>query len=174
TFGMEPLESSFISMTSIQKEGALLSRIRQAWHAGDPWLARLGLSIAEDWVTPQSQLMANADVTVRGKLAKDWLLAEALQSLAVDSLADRATLVLAAWALKPAGLGPNALIGGGKKSAERAPFWENAGLVYVPCSGAPLLTTKVKLESWNVLSPRTSFADSFGPAVAEAALYGQD
>ena len=172
--GVEPLESSFICITDIHKEGPVLSRIRQAWHAGDPWLARLGLSIAEDWVRPQRQLMANADVTVRGKLAKDWLLAEALQILAVDSLADLATLVLDAEALKAAGLSPTAVIAGGKKSAEGAPFWESAGLVYVPCSGAPLLTTKVKLESWNVLSPKTSFADSIGPAVTEAALYGQD
>jgi hypothetical protein len=171
--GMQPLDSSFLCVTDSEREGPVLAGIRQAWHAADPWLARLGLSFTDDWVTPQRQLMANAELAVRPKISKDCQLGKALQILAMDHLGNQAVLVLDSEALQAAGLMPTTPLALEKKS-EGAPFWENAGLLYLPFSGAPLLTTKEKLKNWNAQSPTTSFADHFGQQVTEAAIHGQD
>ena len=171
--GMEPMESAFLCVTDLGRNAPVDSRLRQVWHGADPWLARLGFSLVDDWATPQRQLMAGAEAAARRKLSKDALVGEALQLVALDSLGAQATLVVDAEALAAAGVTPATPLGAAKK-LDGTPFWESAGLIYVPCRGAPLLTTRAKLESWNAHAPQTPFADAFAAAIIEAALHGLD
>jgi hypothetical protein len=171
--GLEPVEASFRCVTDPRQHGPVEAKLRQAWHAADSWMARLGASLADDWATPQRQIMAGGDVTTRRKLSKDSLVGEALRSLVVDSLGDQATLVVDTEAFATTGVTPATPLGGGKKF-DIVPFWESAGLVYVPCPGGPLLTTRAKLECWNARDPHMPFADFFAGAVTEAVLHGQD
>ncbi|HZT83001.1 MAG TPA: hypothetical protein VFA26_22415, partial [Gemmataceae bacterium] len=141
-----------------------------------PALSGLRQSLLEDdWAVRQRQQVAEAGALARGAPGRTTTLGDMVQRLAFDHLAVHGPLVLDAEALAEAGLGPTMPL---TEAAAGVPPWEAAGLVYVPCRAAPLLTTRRQREAWQAVAEgRGEFAVASGPlaeAVAEAAANGHD
>lgn len=154
-----------------------LAQVRHFWRLGDSLLERLGVRASPDWLGEQRQRMAEANVALRKKTSRKRQLGEFLQSLAVDHLGTSTTLVLDAAALEAASMGPGASIDFpalAAKNADRSAVWEVAGLVYVPCRPAPVLTTRAALDSWPDRSAVHAGLPAWVRPVQQAVAHGQD
>jgi hypothetical protein len=122
--------------------------------------------------------LAEASAGLRNSHAGKTLpLREALERLAFDLLQDQGGLVLNASALHHAGIGPETpiRISPATPGQEPPPFWENLGLVYVPCRAAPLLTTRRQWELWQAEAGRSEgVGAALETAVATAVARGHD
>jgi hypothetical protein len=128
----------------------------------------------------QRLLFLDAEADLRGQTpaGKTWRLGEALSRLVFEHLKGRSALVLDAQALRDAGLTPTSTVPAltGARSRQGSPLvWEAFGLVYVPCGGAPLLTTARQVELWQAghtqLAPVSATIEA---AVSQAARLGSD
>jgi hypothetical protein len=125
---------------------------------------------------PQRQLVtwAGTDFDARFHSAHRRRLGDTLYDLALIYLRGQTALVLDAAALRAADLTPASPWAAGAGGVPH-PVWEAWGLVYVPCRGAALLTTKKQLRLWQPNAETgTAAPASVREAVAEAAAYGQD
>jgi hypothetical protein len=137
------------------------------------WLSRLVPAPADPELPRQKQAVAEALARFR-KQARDGdqgQLGPWLETFALDYLRDQPRLVLDSSALRDAGVTATAAV---RQPAE-TPFWESAGLVYVPCRGAPLLTSRERWAGWQAEgNPEGAVPVSIEHAVAEAARAGHD
>src|SRR5207237_3998067 len=107
----------------------------------------VGSGYLEEWQAEQERVIDEAGraLAVRPADAKAWTLGEALDHLAFEQRRGQTQLGLDITALHEAGLGqesvlpPEAL-----RAPSGSPWWHGLGLVYVPCRGAPLLTTRLQ------------------------------
>jgi hypothetical protein len=148
-----------------------LNTVRSLWNVGDRLVPGLESYLGQDWWLSQRQFLLTAEAGVRAKHAKEWLLGEALERLALDYLKDSFPLVLDVAAFRAAGVGARTNV---PVSTPPEPFWEAAGLVYLPCKAGPVLTTRGKIQDWpEAISPQER-GESIEEAVAEAILFGRD
>ncbi len=139
--GLTPLDTRELLARTDPVVGGLL---RRAWHSGDAALAGLFPIGGDDSLDLQRQVLLGAEAGLRRKLAKSVSLAEALDRLARDFLKGQLGLVLDRGAMVSADVRADALVVPAHATRQSAgrPFWEGLGLVYVPCSSGPLLTTR--------------------------------
>ncbi len=145
-------------------------KVAQLWHSGDALLTPLGLA-SDDWLIPQRQLLTGAETKLRQKLPAEGAVGKILEEFVGDHLKGPTILVLDGAALQDLGLRPDTRI---PFSADK-PFWEKAGLVYVPCRSGPLLTSRQVLDAWQqARGTAAGFAAYYDAAVADAARFGSD
>jgi len=177
--GLVPLhQAGFHCLTDFaghQQSRPILDQLRSTWHAGDQLLNTVGIRLTRDSAAQQRQQVMLAEAAWRRKPSRDRLLGAALERLAFENLRDQ-TFLIDALALEAAGLRPSTKFMPPKKTApgeQATPFWETAGLVYVPCPNGALFTTQREWDKWH-LGQSGSFMDVFAEAVADAAAYGED
>ena len=145
---------------------------RRVWHLGDPVLAEVFPFFADDSFELQRQVLLGAESGLRRKLTPDMTLGEALDRLTHEFLKEQLPMVVDRAALRAAGLRPDASLAPlfGLPVGTARPFWEAVGLVYVPFSGGPVLTTREQQEAWqaHLRSGRAEVRDRWDAAVAEA------
>ncbi|HLJ98123.1 MAG TPA: hypothetical protein VKU02_33495 [Gemmataceae bacterium] len=142
---------------------------------------------SEAWRQRQDRLLADADTYLheRQRQNKDTALGDALYDLTYDLWKGKQILVVDATALHEAGLRPTTPIHANVSSriihataSEGEPLLrslEGLGLVCVPCTPGPLLTTQRQWAAWRSPGGRTHWMfSSVEPAIAEAIAHGQD
>jgi hypothetical protein len=146
----------------------------QADNSGLAWLSSLATPSSDDDLRLQRQALAEAVSRFRKLVpaGHEGQLGSWLENLALHGLRDQPRLVLDCDALREAAVAPSTAV---RQPNDAVPFWEAAGLVYVPCRAGPLLTTRPRLVSWQA----TANADNPAPrsiedAVADAAHRGHD
>lgn len=150
------------------------------WHSGQTLLTLLGQhATGADWETRQRQLLESAEAAVRKQLrgGKEWSFGEALEKLTFEHLKQEVPVVLDRVALHESQLRLTTPVVFVKKSgtpADQLPFWENLGLVHLPCRSAALLTTRRQLERWRSGDSSFVVSDAISEAVSEAVLHGYD
>ena len=150
---------------------------KRLWHQGDPLLAEVFPLFGDDALETQRQVLLGAEAGLRRKLTKDMTLGEALDKLAHEFLKEQLPLVLDRAAFRAAGLGPESPLGftAGPASGTVRPFWEYLGLVYVPFSRGPVLTTRRQWEAWqSIYGVGSAARQVFDAGVADAIAREQD
>jgi hypothetical protein len=126
------------------------------WHGGRSLLTALGQEHAgADWEARQRQIVSSAEAGLRKKLraGKDHTFGDFLEKLIVEQLKHEVPVVVDAQALQELGVRATSPIAMGKSasgSESAPPFWDQLGLVYIPCRTAALLTSKRQRDQWRM------------------------
>ncbi|MCS7045306.1 MAG: hypothetical protein NZO58_03010 [Gemmataceae bacterium] len=150
--------------------GDVLDRFHPWWHGIDFVVEQLAGNEAPGWLAAQQFAVSTAEAGIRRKTPRDATFGELLQRFLFDGLKEQYPVVLDRQALAEAGIEPELTLSAGAL-AGTAPFWEAAGLVYVPRPKAPLLTTKARWRQWQSGQALPSGIDD---AIAEAVAWGHD
>jgi hypothetical protein len=175
--GLVPLEMDGWRQLPGPAPDTLQAWVQDSAAAWERLAGRLALGRGDDWRRAQRRRLEDAAAGLgKAEEGKMPSLGEALDRLVFEQLRDQEMLVLDAWALREAGLGPATPLPA-PEGATPAPglFWERLGLVHVPCPAAPLLTTRRQLDAWETAGgPGGPLAPSVREAVAEAVAHGHD
>jgi hypothetical protein len=120
-----------------------------------------------DTEADQRRRMAETTTALATSRAALRTLGDLLDRLASDAPVDT-PVILDMDALQRAGLRADTLIR--PSASSDAPFWEWAGLVYVPARAAPLLTTRSEWEAWRTAAHTDGRSDSALAASLEDAV----
>ena len=148
--GLEPLRQDQWTNAKVPAslESSSLDLVRKTWHAGEPLLASWLPWTKED--NRQVQLLLAREITLRKAWPEKFTFGKALEKLVFDQAADPLFVVVDAAGLGAVDLAPDTPIGPEAVNTGR-PFWENLGLVIVPCSSALVLTSPQQLKDWQGL-----------------------
>lgn len=168
--GVAPLQGSQRRLPGSAAQTASLLSL-EGWNLRH-WLGRLGLAptSGSEWQKDQRQRLEDASLGLgKPEPGKPRTLGPELERLVIEQLRDQDVLIVDMEALQAEGIDPGAPLPAATNGDAPRPFWEELGLVVLPCSSGPLLTTRRQALAW-----QSSAGEALVQAVAEAVLHGHD
>jgi hypothetical protein len=172
--GMAPLGSSVRRLPepgASANDQAWEDALRESWRTGQALLSAAEPLLPDDESTAaQERAVRDAEAACRSQLKapRPERLGPVLEKLVREHLRGAAPLVVDATACRAAGLDPDTPLA---PAADESPFWEGVGLVYVPCRGGALLTTREEWRRWQQAGVTDG---AVAEAVRQAARHGHD
>jgi hypothetical protein len=162
--GLKPLHQEQMQSLFRASPGAWLGR--SVWQAGSGLTEFFLGEREQSWRTKQTDLLKYAEREVRRAAADRPWLGHWVQALTFHAALETTPIVLDRESLRRRGFTPHRpIVLDGTR-----PFWEAAGLIYVPCPDGVLLTS----PECAAKSEEAAFRRGLYQAVREAATSGQD